>query len=55
MKGVVGQGSCGVATGAKKTAAEFERQIADRQDVYKRQPYLSYMFTNVDTAQIPPG
>lgn len=30
MKVVVGQGSCGVATGAKKTAAEFERQIADR-------------------------
>ena len=27
MKIVVGQGSCGVATGAKKTAAEFEKQI----------------------------
>ncbi len=27
MKVVVGQGSCGVATGAKKTAAEFENQI----------------------------
>lgn len=27
MKVVVGQGSCGVATGAKKTAAEFEKQI----------------------------
>ncbi len=30
MKVVIGQGSCGVATGAKKTAAEFEKQIADR-------------------------
>lgn len=30
MKVVVGQGSCGVATGAKKTAAEFEKQIKDR-------------------------
>ncbi len=28
MRVVVGQGSCGVATGAKKTAAEFEKQIA---------------------------
>jgi NADH-quinone oxidoreductase subunit F len=28
MKVVVGQGSCGVATGARKTAAEFERLIA---------------------------
>ncbi|MBR6472133.1 MAG: NADH-quinone oxidoreductase subunit NuoF [Firmicutes bacterium] len=27
MKIVVGQGSCGVATGAKKTAAEFEKQL----------------------------
>ena len=27
---VVGQGSCGIASGAKKTAAEFEKQIADR-------------------------
>lgn len=27
MRVVVGQGSCGVATGARKTAAEFERQI----------------------------
>ena len=27
MKVVVGQGSCGVATGAKKTATEFEKQI----------------------------
>ena len=31
MKVVVGQGSCGVATGAKKTAAEFERQIAEKK------------------------
>ena len=30
MKVVVGQGSCGIATGAKKTAAEFEKQIAAR-------------------------
>lgn len=30
MKVVVGQGSCGVATGAKKTAAEFEKQIRDK-------------------------
>ena len=30
MKVVIGQGSCGVATGAKKTATEFEKQIADR-------------------------
>lgn len=28
MKVVVGQGSCGVATGARKTAAEFEKLIA---------------------------
>ena len=27
MKVIIGQGSCGVATGAKKTAAEFERLI----------------------------
>lgn len=27
MKVIVGQGSCGIATGAKKTAAEFERVI----------------------------
>lgn len=27
MKVVIGQGSCGVATGARKTAAEFEKQI----------------------------
>ena len=30
MKVVVGQGSCGIATGAKKTAAELEKQIAER-------------------------
>ena len=30
MRVVVGQGSCGIATGAKKTVAEFEKQIADR-------------------------
>ena len=30
MKVVVGQGSCGVATGAKKTAAEFEKQIKEK-------------------------
>ena len=30
MKVVVGQGSCGVATGAKKTAAEFEKQIGEK-------------------------
>lgn len=28
MKVVIGQGSCGIATGAKKTQAEFEGQIA---------------------------
>ncbi len=30
MKVVVGQGSCGIATGAKKTSAEFEKQIAEK-------------------------
>ena len=30
MRVVVGQGSCGVATGARKTAAELEKQIADK-------------------------
>ena len=30
MKVVIGQGSCGVATGAKKTAAEFEKLIAEK-------------------------
>ena len=30
MKIIIGQGSCGIATGAKKTAAEFEKQIHDR-------------------------
>lgn len=28
MKVIIGQGSCGIATGAKKTQAEFEKQIA---------------------------
>ena len=27
MKIVVGQGSCGIASGAKKTSAEFEKQL----------------------------
>ena len=31
MRVVVGQGSCGIATGAKKTAAEFERLIAEKE------------------------
>lgn len=31
MRIVVGQGSCGIATGAKKTAVEFEKQIADKK------------------------
>lgn len=30
MKVIIGQGSCGVATGARKTAAEFEKQIAEK-------------------------
>ncbi len=30
MKIIIGQGSCGIATGAKKTASEFEKQIHDR-------------------------
>ncbi len=30
MRVIIGQGSCGIATGAKKTAAEFEKQIAAR-------------------------
>ena len=30
MRVVVGEGSCGIATGAKKTAAEFEKQIAEK-------------------------
>ena len=30
MKVIIGQGSCGVATGAKKTAAEFEKLIAEK-------------------------
>lgn len=28
MKVIIGQGSCGIATGAKKTQAAFEEQIA---------------------------
>ena len=31
MKVVIGQGSCGIATGAKKTAAELEKQIAAKE------------------------
>ena len=31
MKVIIGQGSCGVATGAKKTAAEFERLITEKE------------------------
>ena len=31
MRVVVGQGSCGIASGAKKTAAEFEKQIAEKK------------------------
>ena len=30
MKVIIGSGSCGIATGAKKTAEEFERQIKER-------------------------
>ena len=30
MRSVVGEGSCGIATGAKKTAAEFEKQIKEK-------------------------
>ena len=30
MKVIIGQGSCGVATGAKKTAAEFERLLSEK-------------------------
>ncbi len=30
MKVIIGQGSCGVATGAKKTAAEFDRLIEEK-------------------------
>ena len=29
MRIVVGEGSCGIATGAKKTAAEFAKQIKE--------------------------
>ncbi len=31
MKIVIGQGSCGIATGAKKTEAEFKRVLADEK------------------------
>ena len=31
MKVIIGQGSCGIATGAKKTAAEFEKLIAEKK------------------------
>lgn len=31
MKVIVGQGSCGIATGAKKTEAEFEKQIKEKK------------------------
>ena len=30
MKVVVGQGSCGIATGAKKTAGRFEQLIREK-------------------------
>ena len=30
MKVVVGQGSCGIATGAKKTVAALEKLIAEK-------------------------
>lgn len=30
MRVIVGEGSCGIATGAKKTAAEFEKQIQEQ-------------------------
>ena len=32
MKVVIGQGSCGIATGAKKTEAEFKQQL-EKQNV----------------------
>ncbi len=31
MKVVIGQGSCGIASGAKKTEAEFQKQIKDKK------------------------
>lgn len=31
MKVIIGEGSCGIATGAKKTAAEFERLLAEKK------------------------
>ena len=36
MRVVVGQGSCGIASGAKKTVAEFEKQIAEKKPQYQR-------------------
>ena len=30
MKVIIGQGSCGIATGARKTATEFERLITEK-------------------------
>ena len=34
MKVVVGQGSCGIATGAKKTSDEFQRIVAEKNLTY---------------------
>ena len=31
MKVIIGQGSCGIASGAKKTEAEFKKQIKDKK------------------------
>jgi NADH-quinone oxidoreductase subunit F len=31
MKVIIGQGSCGIASGAKKTEAEFRKQIKDKK------------------------
>jgi NADH-quinone oxidoreductase subunit F len=31
MRVVIGQGSCGIATGAKKTAAEFEKLVEEKK------------------------
>ena len=38
MKVVVGQGSCGIATGAKKTSNEFQR-IIDEKNTAPTHPY----------------
>ena len=32
MRVLVGEGSCGIATGAKKTAAELEKQIKEKEE-----------------------